>query len=100
MQTHAKLIKEANPDAYVVFIGPCISKKHEAESYSGYVDCVLTFDELNDWFSDEEVDLPAAPEALTRQNISRFFPVSGGILKTMKKTPNLHTLQSTGWKIA
>lgn len=88
MQTHAKLIKEANPDAYVVFIGPCISKKHEAESYSGYVDCVLTFDELNDWFSDEEVDLPAAPEALdSTKYLSRFFPVSGGILKTMKKDP-------------
>lgn len=88
MQTHAKLIKEANPDAYVVFIGPCISKKHEAESYSGYVDCVLTFDELNDWFSDEEVELPAAPEALdSTKYLSRFFPVSGGILKTMKKDP-------------
>lgn len=88
MQTHAKLIKEANPDAYVVFIGPCISKKHEAQAYDGYVDCVLTFDELNDWFSDEEVELPAAPEALdSTKYLSRFFPVSGGILKTMKKDP-------------
>ena len=88
MQTHARLIKEENPDSYVVFIGPCISKKHEAEAYSGYVDCVLTFDELNDWFGEENIELPAAPEALdSTKYLSRFFPVSGGILKTMKKDP-------------
>ena len=43
MQAHCKDIKRRCPEARTVFIGPCISKKDEAESYPGVVDCVLTF---------------------------------------------------------
>ena len=50
MLAHAKSIKERVPGSAVVFIGPCISKKDEAEQY-GQVDCVLTFDELIDWLA-------------------------------------------------
>ena len=97
MQTHAKLIKESDPDAYVVFVGPCISKKSEAQAYGGLVDCVLTFDELNDWFASEGIVLPASPEELdSTKYLSRFFPVSGGILKTMKKDPDFSYITVDG----
>ena len=46
MLAHAKSIKERVPGSAVVFIGPCISKKDEAEQY-GQVDCVLTFDAVS-----------------------------------------------------
>ena len=52
MLAHAKSIKERVPGSAVVFIGPCISKKDEAEQY-GQVDCVLTFDELSRWLREE-----------------------------------------------
>ena len=40
MLAHAKSIKERVPGSAVVFIGPCISKKDEAEQY-GQVDLSL-----------------------------------------------------------
>ena len=46
MEAHARYIKEQDPDAFVVFVGPCISKKAEAEDYPGAVDCVLTFEDI------------------------------------------------------
>ena len=44
----AKKIKESDVHAKVIFIGPCIAKKYEAltTEVSGYVDHVLTFEEL------------------------------------------------------
>jgi [FeFe] hydrogenase (group B1/B3) len=41
-----KVIKNQEPDAVVVFIGPCIAKKAEAEKYAEVIDYVLTFEEL------------------------------------------------------
>ena len=35
MQAHCRKIKKEHPDAFTVFIGPCISKKAEAEEYRG-----------------------------------------------------------------
>ena len=55
MLAHCRLIKEQHPGAKTVFIGPCISKKAEAETYDGIVDCVLTFEELTEWMAGEQV---------------------------------------------
>jgi [FeFe] hydrogenase (group B1/B3) len=48
MATIAKVIKENEPDAKIVFIGPCTAKKQEIKhsSVSPYVDSVLTFEDL------------------------------------------------------
>ena len=55
MQAHCTQIKKEHQDAYTVFIGPCISKKDEAEQYPGIVDCVLTFEELTEWMNQEGI---------------------------------------------
>ena len=44
MQAHCQDIKKRIPNAKTVFVGPCLSKKDEAEHYSGIVDAVLTFE--------------------------------------------------------
>jgi len=112
MQAHCMDLKNRYPDAKTVFIGPCISKKAEADSYPEYVDCVLTFEELSSWLKDENID----PDSLTvncfaddsyidnsynynnqaenrlagktrhknDESRARLFPVTGGILRTMK----------------
>ena len=82
MQAHCKLLKKAHPAARTVFIGPCISKKAEAESYPGAVDCVLTFEELAEWLLEAGVAVQTGvdPSAHGR---TRFFPTAGGILKSM-----------------
>ncbi|MCE1255364.1 MAG: 4Fe-4S binding protein [Anaerolineae bacterium] len=82
MQAHSRQIKLENPEAKTVFIGPCISKKAEAETYSGLVDCVLTYEELTQWLAREHISFESAPDEndLSR---ARLFPTAGGILKTM-----------------
>lgn len=82
MQAHCSDIKKRNPNAKTVFIGPCVSKKDEAERYGGIVDAVLTFEELTNWLESENIKL--SDEKDTNENSrARFFPTSGGILKTM-----------------
>jgi uncharacterized Fe-S cluster-containing protein len=85
MQAHCMDLKRRYPGSKTVFIGPCISKKAEAETYAGFADCVLTFEELSQWFADESISLTQAEEETAAQSLARFFPVSGGILRTMKK---------------
>lgn len=82
MQAHCKDIKKRIPNAKTVFIGPCVAKKDEAQQYEGIVDAVLTFDELTAWFKAAGV----TPEAKLDSNPNtkaRFFPTTGGVLKTM-----------------
>jgi iron only hydrogenase large subunit-like protein len=84
MQAHCAALKEQHPGAKTVFIGPCIAKKAEADQYPGTVDCVLTFDELEAWLDEKQIKLEASPEK-ERAGRARFFPTSGGILKSMEK---------------
>ncbi|MCB2288662.1 PAS domain-containing protein [Clostridium sp. CS001] len=83
MEAHGKLLKDKFPNSQVVFIGPCISKKGEIESCQGSVDMVLTFDELNQWLEEEQINLTNVEDITSSKYLSRFFPVAGGIIKTM-----------------
>ncbi len=84
MQAHAMDIKKRYPEAKVVFIGPCVAKKDESEHYRGIVDEALTFEELSQWLEDEniKIDLNEQKDD-TKQSLARFFPTTGGILKTI-----------------
>ena len=82
MQAHCKDIKSRYPNAKTVFIGPCVAKKDEAQYYDGIVDAVLTFEELTKWLEEENVvlEMEEDHDECTR---ARFFPTTGGVLKTM-----------------
>lgn len=82
MQAHCMDIKKRMPDAKCVFIGPCVAKKDEGEAYPGIVDAVLTFDELTRWFREAGIT-PKKELDQTPESRARFFPTTGGILKTM-----------------
>lgn len=82
MQAHCMDIKRRIPNARTVFIGPCVSKKDEADHYEGIVDAVLTFEELTAWLEQENVELTEEIDSL-QESRARFFPTTGGILKTM-----------------
>ena len=84
MQAHCMDIKKRFPKAKTVFIGPCVAKKDEAEYYEGIVDAVLTFEELTNWLKDENIELKTDIDS-NNESRARFFPTSGGILKTMTK---------------
>ncbi len=82
MQAHCLNIKTRDPKAKTVFVGPCVAKKDEAEYYEGIVDAVLTFDELTKWLKDENITLEKELDS-NHDSRARFFPTTGGILKTM-----------------
>ena len=82
MQAHCLDIKRRYPNAKTVFIGPCVAKKDEAEHYAGIVDAVLTFEELTQWLKRENIELEKEMDANDCSR-ARFFPTSGGVLKTM-----------------
>ncbi len=82
MQAHSQDIKRRFPGCNVVFIGPCIAKKDEADRYDGFADAVLTFEELEDWFFAEGITLEKNIVSAEKSR-ARFFPVTGGVLKTM-----------------
>ncbi len=81
MQAHCRDLKKRHPGAKTVFIGPCVAKKDEAEHYAGIVDAVLTFEELSKWLAEEKITLEREEE-MSEEGLARFFPTTGGILKT------------------
>ena len=96
MIAHCQDIKKRYSDAKTVFIGPCVSKKYEAETSGGIVDAVLTFEELSVWLKEENVELKQEMDDTPESN-ARFFPTAGGILKTMKKkSPEYTYLEING----
>jgi iron only hydrogenase large subunit-like protein len=93
MLAHGMDIKRRHPGAKIVFIGPCIAKKDEAETYAGPVDGTLTFRELSLWLEQENISLDkerqtraktAAPQR-PGQGLTRIFPAAGGILRSMAR---------------
>lgn len=86
MLAHARYLRGKYGEIEVVFIGPCIAKKEEAEwKGRGDVSCVLTFRELWDWAQDQGLD----PEAATIGEFSgshpgaaRLYPAEGGFFRT------------------
>ncbi|MBR0091399.1 MAG: 4Fe-4S binding protein [Lachnospiraceae bacterium] len=84
MQAHCAEIKRRRPDAKTVFIGPCVAKKDEAKNSGQLVDASLTFEDLSRWLEEEGITIRREQTANDHSR-ARFFPTTGGILKTMTK---------------
>lgn len=88
MMAHARLMREAYGDIKVVFLGPCLSKMHEAEDplAGGLVNEVLTFEDVDNWLAEEQITLDMADlEAEgVREPIARIYPKQEGIIKTVE----------------
>ena len=90
MATIAKYIKEQrDPDAKIVFIGPCTSKKMEfqKEEVRPYIDSVITFEELQALFDSRDIDITLLEEE-PLDNASyygRIFARSGGLTDAVRQ---------------
>ncbi|MGN0504921.1 MAG: [Fe-Fe] hydrogenase large subunit C-terminal domain-containing protein [Lachnospiraceae bacterium] len=90
MIAHGKLLRARyGAEAKIVFVGPCIAKKREAENderTKGYIDAVINFKELEEWFTQSGMDVtalePSAPDN-PNPEVNRLYPVSGGILSAL-----------------
>ncbi len=89
MLAHARHIhRTLGEKTRVVFIGPCVAKKLEAErpEHAGDVDCALTFTELQRWLEAEDIDLAACEESAFDEKPTgeaQLFPLEGGCVRTM-----------------
>ncbi|MBQ9235411.1 MAG: 4Fe-4S dicluster domain-containing protein [Alphaproteobacteria bacterium] len=87
-QTHAKLLKQTyGEDIKVVFIGPCIAKKAEADHNPELLSAALTFDEIDFWLKEAEIDITDEQnEAVvpTPANEGALYPLDGGMNETLK----------------
>ncbi|MBN2166118.1 MAG: 4Fe-4S binding protein [Marinilabiliaceae bacterium] len=92
MLTHAKMLKHwYGNDISIVFIGPCIAKKAEADSNPGLIDVALTFKELDNWFKEENIhpletnnNIPQKFIPYEAQN-GVIYPIDGGMAETIKQ---------------
>ncbi|WP_337872223.1 [Fe-Fe] hydrogenase large subunit C-terminal domain-containing protein [Ignavibacterium sp.] len=81
------LKQELSDDIKIVFIGPCVAKKHEAvdKEVSGVIDAVLTFQELKEMFRENNIDVNSLDESEfnpPHAMMGKAYPLAGGLLKT------------------
>lgn len=92
MVATARKIKERDPEARVVFIGPCAAKKLEAsrKSLRSFVDFVLTFEELAGMFEAKNIQVDALEESPLRvthtTGAGRGYAVAGGVAAAIERT--------------
>lgn len=89
MVATARVIKEEHPDARVVFIGPCASKKLEASrrTIRSDVDFVITFEELTGMFEAKGIDLSAIEDDEVLEDATgagRGYGVAGGVASAIE----------------
>ena len=89
MAALAAYIKDTDPTAKVVFIGPCTAKKAEAqlEKVKPYVDAVMTFEELQALYDSKDIEIQDL-ECDVLDNASyfgRIFARTGGLTDAVKQ---------------
>jgi iron only hydrogenase large subunit-like protein len=90
MIASGRVIKEFEPNAKVVFIGPCIAKKQEImlPELKGAIDFVLTFQELNAIFAAANVNPADQPdfEKAQASRGGRVYGRTGGVSSAVADT--------------
>ena len=90
MIASGRVIKTLEPQAKVVFIGPCIAKKTEATlpDLAGAIDFVLTFQELSAIFQATEIDPAGQPDAenAIASRAGRIYARAGGVSEAVAET--------------
>ena len=90
MVATARVIKKEHPDAKVVFIGPCASKKLEASrrTIRSDVDFVITFEELAGIFEAKGIllnEIQAMDELKGATGAGRGYGVAGGVASAIEE---------------
>ncbi len=85
--TISKYIKENDKEAKVVFIGPCTAKKMEfqKEEVRPYIDCVITFEELQALFDSKDIEITELGEDVldNASYFGRIFARCGGLAEAV-----------------
>lgn len=105
MVAHAKVLRKFyGEESFIVFIGPCMGKKIESESFLNKeaVNAVLTFNEISDWVKELNLSI----EDLENSEFDRGsaldgkgYPLFRGILKSVRSEidkKNLEVISVSG----
>lgn len=100
MLAHGKFLREKyGKDIKIVFIGPCIAKKKEADMNPGIIDAVITFQNLRKWFAQENID-PLEISADQNNKFEPFeagkgnlYPSEGGMIACLKEGPEIEDVK-------
>lgn len=89
---HCKLLRQSfGNDIGIVFIGPCIAKKKEADQHPELLDAAITFEDLRRWLREENLSIDEVscsgeedtfiPEAAKE---GALYPIDGGMIAGIK----------------
>jgi len=83
--------KDMGEDVKVVFIGPCIAKKKEAQDArnKGIISHVLNFNDIDQWLAEENIAIEQCedlPYSKFDPKVNRLYPVSNGIVNSVVST--------------
>lgn len=90
MVAHAKMLRRNDPNLKIVFIGPCIAKKREADEHA--IDAVITFEELLQLFEENGIDLNTINKLTVGDetdiaNRAKAYPATQGIIRSFDALP-------------
>lgn len=92
MLAHAKILKHHyGNDIKIIFAGPCICKKLEADRFRELIEVVITFKDLKNWFEKENIipeNLSTTEEDLFvpwKAHLGSLYPLEGGMLPGIKE---------------
>ncbi len=98
--THCRMLRaHYGNEIATVFIGPCIAKKKEAEEHPELLDAVLTFEDLEHWLGEEDIDLAKVKEteedrfALEEAREGALYPVEGGLVPGVTRDGDVKSSQ-------
>ena len=91
LQTHSAYLRKLyGNDITIVFIGPCIAKKVEADEHPGYPDIALTFREVRAWLEEENIDLEHMDTGIAVDFVPKkagkaaVYPIENGQIETSR----------------
>ncbi len=96
-----KYIKSVDPGCKIVFIGPCTAKKAEVKyRIPEYVDCALTFEELQALFDSRNLDITSMEEDVldNASYYGRIFARSGGVADAVAQAIKEHGITDFEYK--
>ena len=103
---HCRIMrKEFGEDIKIVFVGPCIAKKFEADKNSSLLNLSISFRDLRRWLREKGINYhniePRKGIDFVQKHASkgRYYPIEGGMIETIRqygKTDNVYMMQLTG----
>ena len=103
---HCKLLRDKfGKNIKIVFVGPCIAKKFEADRNADLLNLSISFRDLRRWFREIGLNYhtiePEEGIDFVYQNAEegRYYPIEGGMVETLKlsdKTKHVYMMQLTG----